>query len=175
MFYFKKITLQHNDSIVERYKHYAVNQEELHAMTIPNTEWKWLKTHVIDDISDITGKQHFIKDAIIFFQRGNHARDIHVDGYRTEVTDFCWALNIPIENCEHSSMNWYSGNYSTEVKYNKIGLPSLHLTWKDEPQIVSSTILDSPVIVKVDVPHGIINSSSKSRCILSLRFWPELV
>jgi hypothetical protein len=174
MDYFKKITLQHNAVIVDRYKHYGSKATELHAMAVPNTEWKWLKDHIIDDISSITGKNHFIKSVIIFFQKGHHVRGIHVDGYRTNTTDFSWALNIPIENCQQAKMVWYSGEYSMKAKSNKIGLPSLHLNWQSTPCVVASTSLDSPVIVKVDVPHTVINSSSTPRCLLSIRFSPEL-
>ena len=174
MDYFKKITLQYNDIIIDRYKHYITKATELHAMTVPKSEWKWLIDHVISDITNVTGKNHYIKDAIIFFQKGNHIRGIHVDGYRTNVTDFYWALNIPLENCQLAKMVWYSGDYSLEAKSNKIGLPSLHLNWQSTPYIIASTTLDGPTIVKVDVPHTVINSSSSPRCLLSLRFSPEL-
>lgn len=174
MDYFKKVTLQHNDIIIDRYKHYITKASELHAMTVPASEWKWLNDRVIDDISNITGKHHYIKNAIIFFQPGYHTRGIHVDGYRTDITDFSWALNIPLENCQQAEMGWFSGEYSMEIKSNKIGLPSLDLNWHSTPCMAASTILDSPTIVKVDVPHTVINSSLMPRCLLSIRFSPEL-
>lgn len=173
--YFKSCELPSWERIVSRYEHMISNAGELHAIELPQKEYAWIYPQLGNTINDVVGTPaRIIRGALMFFQVGNHTRGIHVDGWRTSRVDEKWALNIPIKNCQSSRMVWYDGDYEKTVVLNPIGLPSLHLNWNSEPQEVASCVIDKPTFVRTNVPHTVINYSPQPRCLLSLRFTPEL-
>jgi hypothetical protein len=169
MTYYQKIQIRNEAAIAEHYSYTANDAGILLAMKLEEDHYPWIEQQLGDDLNMVTGKTHKIRSAVIFIQVGNHRRGIHVDG----VKDF-WALNIPLINCQSAEMSWYDGKYTKKLHHNPGGLPHFRLTWEETPRRIESVMLDSPMIVKVDTPHGVENFSSEPRSILSIRFTPEL-
>jgi hypothetical protein len=172
--YYKSITITNQEAIVDRYKHLISNANTLHAMKIPKEDWAWISEQLGNDITNITGKQHSIREVNVFFQVGGHRRGIHVDGWRTGVVDLKWAVNIPLVNCQDSVMTWYAGDHTLSVRLNPVGLPFLYINWATDPVEVASASIRNPIIVAVDKPHTVKNNSENPRCSISIRFTPEI-
>ena len=116
-----------------------------------------------------------LKSAIVFGQGPDNTQEIHVDGYDIDRKGASnWALNIPIANCNAGEMIWYSGKFHLSEAADKQGLKYLGINWDEEKQIQQSVIVDKPTIVKIDVPHQVINHSDKRRLMLSVRFSPDI-
>ena len=169
MTYYQKIQIRNEAAIAEKYSYTTNDAGILLAVKLTEDHHPWLEEQLGDDLNIVTGKAHKIRTAIVFIQVGNHKRGIHVDG----VKDF-WALNIPLVNCRSAEMSWYDGNHTKKLHNNPGGLAHFRLTWEEKPRKIESAMLDSPLIVKVDTPHGVENFSSEPRSILSLKFTPEL-
>lgn len=115
------------------------------------------------------------KGGILFGNDPGAVMGIHIDGYsmdRKNASNF--AINIPILNCEQGYMNWYSGAYELTETKTKEGLKHLKINWKEEPVIAERAIIDSPTIVRVNIPHNVENLSDKRRLMLSIRYVPDL-
>jgi hypothetical protein len=98
---------------------------------------------------------------------------MHVDGFSTERKGACdWALNIPIASV--GEMSWYGGDYELAKTANGQGLGYLEPVWKTEMRLLDSVSVDRPTIVKINVPHQVINHSTQRRLVLSLRFTPDI-
>ena len=175
MDYYKNIDFLDWQPFVDRYEHLISNAGQIHSGLLPPEEREWLQKQLGNHIDLITGRILKIKNAIMFYQVGDHQRTIHCDGAdlkdHKEVT---WALNIPIKNCENSKMIWYSGEYELHPAQNPKGLAYLRIDWKTEPVEVASCVVDRPTLVRITIPHNVINYSSSPRCVLSLRFSPDL-
>ena len=82
-------------------------------------------------------------------------------------------INIPIANCEDSYMEWYNGNYSTSVNSSTgpdgIVRKFIDLKWGDYPKLIGKTIIDSPTLVRVGLPHKV-SVVDKTRSLITLRF-----
>ena len=176
MEYYRPITISNWTNIADRYTHLISNAGTLHAMSVPKEDYPWLIEQLGSDVVNATGKlHHTIRDAIIFFQVGNHTRGVHIDGYRANIPDFISALNIPINNCQDGCMMWFEGDYEQKLYDNPIGRPSIHLKWNGEPTVIDKVFIGAPMIVRVDKPHTVHNMSELPRCMLSIRFSPELL
>lgn len=79
------------------------------------------------------------------------------------------AIQIPLENCEHSITEFWSSNYKPPVQYTMNGQPYNYFD-KSTCIKVSEFELTEPVIWRTDVPHSVSNSSDKPRLAISLRF-----
>lgn len=172
--YYRPVTITNRETIINRYKHLIENAGNLHAMTVSVEDHDWLLEQLGDDVSKVTGKQHTIRYANVFFQIGRHQRGIHIDSDEVDNIPVKWALNIPVVNCDLAIMKWYTGEYMASLYDNPVGLPSLHLDWQTEPTLVDSTSISSSLLVKVDTPHTVQNISANARCLLSIRFTPDL-
>ena len=132
-----------------------------------------LGNNIIKPISLISSKTHQIKSAILFGQSIGHIMEIHVDGFSLNRKDASnWALNLPIVGT--GNMFWYDGKYELSEHVGQQKLKYLKLNWHDEPKEIYQTIIDSPSIVRIDLPHRVINISSEPRLLLSIRFTPDI-
>jgi hypothetical protein len=115
-----------------------------------------------------------VKTAIMFINQGNFKQDMHIDGFTVERKGASnTALNIPILNCNQGPMFWYDGKYQLS-NHDMNGLGYLKLNWSDGPNLVATKIIDSPTIVRINVPHHIENNSSNPRLMLTVRFVEDI-
>ena len=124
-------------------------------------------------------------DYAVLFQKRDYFEiknsSIHVD-YNYEYNDVSkCALNIPIKNCEDTSIAWWTGNYTSKLTYSDVicgesdvyddkhTIPSMSIEWHDEPVFITSyDIPNRPHICKIDVPHSV-TAYYDFRVMLSLR------
>ena len=170
---------EHDWKFIKNYimANYVLNQKTLVASYHLNsaTEREMLKSMVQRTLAKHNFGDCDVKSAILFMVPPQSKVNIHIDGYTAERKDASnYAMNIPIENCEHGVMNWYSGDYTLEEKMTTENLKHLKIKWNKEPELVCSKIIDVPCIVKVDAPHNAVNLGDKHRLILSIRFKPDL-
>lgn len=114
-------------------------------------------------------------------EQENHSLHIDYNKDHDEPARAC--LNIPIENYEQTSMDYWSGKYETQKKYtnhssdyaeNKkspgIDIPFLIIDWQENPVLAESySVTQVPHLCRIDVPHSV-TAHNDYRVILSLRF-----
>ena len=116
--------------------------------------------------------------AVFCYRRPDHLRRtleslMRCDGFDSSRAGACnWALNLPI--AEVGIMAWFDGDYVLKETANGQGLGYLAPDWKGEYQIITSVAIDRPTIVKINIPHQVINHSDKRRLVLSMRFYPDI-
>jgi hypothetical protein len=95
---------------------------------------------------------------------------IHTD-YRPE--GYSLALNIPLENCEHSITSmWDTTDQITEIRYTTNNSPYHYY----DPALckkITEFKLTRPVFFDTSIPHSVDNMSDKWRRAISLRFEPD--
>lgn len=79
------------------------------------------------------------------------------------------AIQIPLENCEHSLTELWSSDYEPPVQYTSNGQPYNYFD-RSRCIKISEFVLTSPVVWRTDVPHSVSNFSDKPRLAISLRF-----
>lgn len=118
-------------------------------------------------------------DLVMFFyvpKVSEYTQPIHVDTQilqgRTK------ALNYPIVGCDHGEMRWYSGSYQNEVSeiISSDGVKVKYLTtrWDTEPVLIGSKVIDTPHIVRTDIPHQVLNFGNSDRVMVSVRYDVDL-
>ena len=130
-----------------------------------------------EELSVLYGKKISTVESLIFQSRPNENPLIHIDGknvdrkYASEV-----ALNIPLLNCENSQMIWYEGNYGLSLvpTDGNQKVYSLKIHWVEGPGEIFCQEIATPALVRVDVPHRVVNQQNKPRLMLSMRFSPDL-
>lgn len=168
---YKHIELADCTAIVERFQGLMPNVATQQSYICTQEDNIWLT----DVLESTLGSKLKLKSAIVFGQGPSSTQAIHVDGngINRKGASNC-ALNIPIANCDAGEMIWYSGKFHLSETANTQGLKYLELNWDEEKQIQQSIIVDKPTIVKIDVPHQVINHSDKRRLMLSVRFSPDI-
>lgn len=136
---------------------------------------RFIYNELKEPLEAIGFKNTIPKSVILFGVKANTTGSIHVDGFSLERKNASnFAINIPIENCDLGVMNWYGGEYFLSETKTKEDLMYLKLNWKEEPKVVYSEVINSPTIVKVNIPHNVENMMDKHRLILSIRYVPDL-
>lgn len=145
------------------------------AKTFSGEDLSYIGNIVQQDIADTLGLDVKIKTAIMFINNANFVQDLHIDGFDVErINASNTALNLPILNCETGLMSWYDGDFFLTkspfktVKYLKIN-------WREEPKLVATKIINSPTLVKINIPHHIENRSDSPRLMLSIRFVKDIL
>jgi len=115
-----------------------------------------------------------IKFAAMFGQKPHAVQITHIDGYSTSrVGASNTALNIPIKSI--GQMTWYSGDYHLEEQADSSSkIKYLNLNWLSEPSIKDIAVIDSPTIVRINVPHRVINLHNEPRIVISIRYSPDI-
>jgi hypothetical protein len=144
------------------------------AKVFADEELAYIGNIVERDIMDTLKIVVKIKTAIMFINEANFIQDLHVDGFNVERANASnTALNLPILNCDNGPMHWYNGNFfltkspSKTIKYLKIN-------WTSKPTLAATKIINSPTLVKINIPHHIENKSDSPRLMLSIRFFKDI-
>jgi hypothetical protein len=108
------------------------------------------------------------------FKRKNYfdeTLDVHID-YSINQGIVYSSIILPIEGCLETKMYWVSGEHDVKpITYSSNNVTYAIPKWKKMPVITSSVeINDTPMLVKVDVPHSVTSRKDGSyRTILSIR------
>lgn len=131
----------------------------------------------IDEMIDRSARDFFndigldLKTIYFMYGPANKKLVIHVDGYIDNNGSYhgmLCGLNWIFGSTNHS-MNWYTSNSLGETSINKEGLK--RTKWSDENCFLAQQVtINKPTLVRTDVPHNVINSSSEKRFCVSLRF-----
>lgn len=172
MLLYEHINIPEWETISLKYQHLEPDVQKQKSLMLDQQDWDFIGSIILDPLAKHTGKIHKIKTGIIFAQAPGSVQKMHVDGFSVERQGACnWALNIPI--AEVGVMSWYGGEYDL-VKGAGQGIGYLEPAWHGEMHTLDSVAVDQPTIVKINVPHQVINHSSKRRLVLSLRFTPDI-
>lgn len=156
-----------------RFQHLMPEVTGQKSYNVVGDELSWVGNMLCSPLKKITGRDYKIKSAIVFAQAPGNVQELHVDGFSINRTGASnWALNLPIS--EVGEMLWYSGQYHLTETANGQGLKYLELNWHEEPKVIERAQIDRPTIVRVDVPHQVINHSEGRRLIISVRFNPDI-
>jgi hypothetical protein len=129
------------------------------------------------DIKLALGLDVKIKSAILFISPPKFQQEMHVDGFSIDRNNASnTALNLPILNCSTTTMYWYNGIYhlSESTSNTSKTIKYLQIDWETEPSVVNWKIIDTPTLVKINIPHHIENQSDLPRLMLSVRFNPDI-
>jgi len=108
--------------------------------------------------------------------RKNYQMPVHSD--QPDVPERIYALNIPIFNCQNSVMVWYNvikENLAKDLDYASGKYTVAYTAYPaDNVREIDRANSNSFMFVNVKIPHNGINFDDKVRCIMSLRFKPDL-
>jgi len=158
----------------------AIKEKFSYLQTVrTGNEWIYLlDSNEISELAKLLPvySERKIKSVLAFGQGPHVAQQIHIDGYsasRTRASNT--ALNIPIKS--YGRMTWYSGDYSIKETASASKVKYLKISWRgdSEPFIKDVVVIDSPTIVRIDVPHSVINLCNDSRIIISIRYSPDIL
>lgn len=170
---YKKLNLP--EFLIEEIKNATFNEmsrlnleaAQIHFLTNPVTI---LNRHFIENNVSVP----LIRSCILFHRPANFPQALHLDCNNDNPPQIMnCAINIPIMNCENSYMEWYNGDYSTSV--NSVTGPDgiirkfINIEWDGQPQLIDKTIIDSPSLVRVGVPHKV-SVINKTRSLITFRF-----
>lgn len=96
---------------------------------------------------------------------------IHIDG--NELHPKFLAINIPIIGCNGTKMLWWDNVEITQIKDLKsYGAGIIFLEGSDK-KIIDVLELDQPYVVRINLPHNVVNPTTHDRIILTMRFNPQ--
>lgn len=160
---------------------YSLKGQSIKLVQPGDKEIEILEDLLLDEIQPLFKDIPKIKMCALGGLEGQNKLRVHMDGHYPPRPDQHWALNIPIANCNKSTMYWYDDNY--EIDY---GIPTddpdlvadnaqhLRPKWIGEPKVIDEWQITSPAVVRVTVPHSVTNASDRPRFLLSIRFQSEL-
>jgi len=154
--------------IVYRVKNFNVTQE------MPD-----VAKHIEDAVSQRLLGDYRINECLVFENRPWTDPNIHVDGISPDrVSSAQVALNMPLLNPKGAFMIWYDGKYNLQRGYNaksdNIHAHYLDIAWLEPPREIYRHEILNPMLVKVGVPHRVINPKATPRIMLTMRFLPDL-
>ena len=102
---------------------------------------------------------------------------LHVDSENWQ--ERCYALNIPLINCEHSHTVWYDvTEYDDDVyggdDHSDKGYRTARGFKAESSTEIGRLATINPAWVNVSIPHRAENDNAELRLIISTRFWPEI-
>ena len=106
---------------------------------------------------------------------------IHIDNDTGDVVNFELALNLPIANCDSTQMHWYDLPISSLEYIEDTEKNERYRAYGTDPLIyktltpIASLELLQPYLMRIDIPHNIINDKDTYRKIISIRFNPQPV
>jgi hypothetical protein len=193
--YHQGIVITKLQEIQDRYRNHMPDVEsgetEIIDFDKESEDAQWITQNILPDIEAYTGKKHTFHRAVLFGQGPKSFQPEHIDGFWPPKDNaIIWSLNIPITNCEQGEMIWYEGDFTVSPKLNSPEydsgfkpsyrtnvklLNSLDLTWVGERKIKDRIVVNQPTIVKVDLPHQVVNASNQVRKLLAVRVSPNLI
>jgi hypothetical protein len=121
-----------------------------------------------------TGLGFGIDRARLFYTKPKCALPVHVDG-TNKLGHYYWAINFPIHVPEDNHFHeWYSYTGEYFRNYNQEYTDSTLLTEPEKIKVIDRLVLNKPYLVKVGIPHAVLNHASTPRLILSIRFYTSL-
>lgn len=137
---------------------FVVDRAEL-EQTVPEL-FEFFKNHQLEyDISRI------------FQTAPNSSLPIHVDG--NEQWPKILALNIPIIGCANTNMCWWNNVRPTDLTNTEEYGHNIQLFDSDDKQLIDQLELTESHMVRINVPHSVINTTDNNRIIFTARFRPE--
>lgn len=93
---------------------------------------------------------------------------IHTD-FRPEGYGDKLALQIPLENCEHSTTHIWESSEVPPTQYTDNGQPYNYFE-PEKCKLITSFNLICPTFFRTDLPHSVDNPTDKIRKAISIRF-----
>ena len=112
-----------------------------------------------------------IVDVLSFkrWQRNKFHRDYcHLDGHDDLIYNA--SIVIPISGCKGTEQYWYDGDYEITMIATE-GVKYFIPKWKTEGKLVASvSIVDTPMLCRVNIPHNAYSNGFEPRLTCTLRF-----
>lgn len=167
---YKKIVIPRFIDIQEKLKsfipHLKLNQNDAFAV---NQEM--LET-IVPELFEFFASQNLTYDISRIFQTApGCSLAIHVDGNSEHPKTL--ALNIPIVGCANTSMCWWANVQPTELTHTNEYGHNIQLFDSNNKQLIDQLELSEPHLVRINVPHSVINATDNNRIIFTARFRPE--
>jgi hypothetical protein len=172
-YYCKPVTVRSQSNVTEyifnQYKHIIENKEDSFPINLSSDNITSLNLILKEDTSKwFQTSEVELTHGILFFLRPFEEQPIHIDNQSKY--GIYTSLNIPVLNCEGGNMSWYTGSsYHEEQKILSAGIKyqQLHI---ENSSIVYNIIINSPHVVRTNIPHNINNTLGKKRVMLALRY-----
>lgn len=88
----------------------------------------------------------------------------------------CYAFNMPVQNCDESWTVWYECSEWVDVPF--VGDSSNYKTAKvfkiESCREIDRWPASQPAWINVTTPHRPVSNHTKTRLLISTRFWPEV-
>jgi hypothetical protein len=111
-----------------------------------------------------------IREVQLFISSPIYSGTVHIDGHNTNNDIGC--INYVINNDLKWKMQWFTLKENVEfIKKVSSGNTNFMSFETEQCDIIKSTVFEKSALIKVSVPHKIINLSRKPRYCLSLRFF----
>jgi hypothetical protein len=131
-----------------------------------------------DDILTIAknkDRYYEIVAGTLSYYKSNHSGHILIAAFPPDWKGYpTWGLSIPILNYENTEISFYEGNYTKNRIHDDLGYYDAPI-WEDTPTLVESVIINTPMLVNMDVPFSLKNQSDSPSIVLNLRFNPSLL
>jgi hypothetical protein len=179
-YYCKSVTIKTHSSVIDyifnQYSRIIEHKEDSFPINLSNNDIEELNT-LLKENTSVWFQDPSIKliSGLLFFLQPYENQPIHIDAQTKH--SMHTSLNIPLVNCERGVMSWYSGNYFEEEIILDSGIRYFKLKIEDQ-KILYNQIIDSPYVVRTNIPHNVQNNLDKKRIMLALRYnknIPELV
>jgi len=181
---YEEVKIPNIDRMISKFQEDFFEKQAEGILLIGRTgpAWKYITDFINSNPCEVW-KDKKLKSAMFFFLKGKKHQGLHIDGFRLDrrkAADI--ALNVPIENCTDSRMVWYDGEY-TAIENSKPPLnlatngprtKYLELSWKGDPMLLDHVVINCPMLVRINIPHQVVNNSENRRVMLSLRFTPDI-
>ncbi|CAB4133518.1 hypothetical protein UFOVP257_240 [uncultured Caudovirales phage] len=175
---YKNVTFNNENVLIERLKQFI----DLQKYENGSYEYVANEHEIKEECGDIINELVEIYKSPVhqikyFITRPWCSMPIHVDGtmYGDKISSYL-ALNLPLLNTKNTFMCWYDAKiFQTNIKLdryedgNACTYDPLTATLITEPLEILS-----PVLVRTDIPHNVMNNNDTTRVIVSLRFKNDL-
>lgn len=150
-------------SLDERYKYFHIDRARIESK-VPSYA-KFLKSIGLLDRWQYSA---------VIVTTGNDEFPIHVDAL--DWTERCYALNLPIQNCDDSYTIWYDAKVNTDpIPGDETSNRLLARFCHPENAIeIARMPASTSAWVNIALPHRPVTDHNKLRAIVSARFKPEL-
>lgn len=170
---FKKLSLDNN--LINQLQ--IATQREMAGLNLSSAQIHFLSepVYIFNSYLALRQIRPLVRSCILFHRPGNFPQTLHIDCNNDDPPQLMnCAVNIPILNCEDSYMEWYSGEYTTDVN-SQVGPDGktrkfIELNWQGQPEILTRTIIDQPTLVRVNQPHKV-TVTDRTRSLITLRFF----
>ena len=105
------------------------------------------------------------------FKRNNTShstKECHVDGDLGNVRNA--SIVIPVSGCVNTFQYWYNGDYSLVPIIDKQNISRYIINWKTSALAGKAHIVDTPMLCRVDIPHGAVANGNDYRITCTIRF-----